>query len=115
MNMRELIARARIPERQVRYLIAGGFMPPPRGGRTYAEYSEEHVTAIKRYTRLRDLGFPPAAIKLLLEAKEGTPIPVVPGITLVVAPDIIGSGKKVGPLVKRIEDLLTELLRDPAK
>jgi DNA-binding transcriptional MerR regulator len=114
MNMRELTARTRIPERQVRYLIAEGFIPSPRGGRTYAEYGEDHVAAIERYTRLRELGFPPAAIKLLLEAKEGAPFPVAPGITLVVAPETIGSGKKVGPLVRRIEGLLTEILKDPA-
>jgi DNA-binding transcriptional MerR regulator len=114
MNMRELTALTGIPERQVRYLIAEGFIPPPRGGRANAEYGEDHVGAIRRYTRLRELGFPPAAIRLLIDAKEGAPFPVAPGITLVVAPNVFGSGKKIGPLVKRIQDLLTELLRNPA-
>ena len=66
MNIRKLTALTDIPERQVRYLIAEGFMPPPRGGRSNAEYGDDHVAAIRRYTRLRELGFPPAAIKLLL-------------------------------------------------
>ena len=37
MNMRELTRRARVTERQVRYLIAEGFIPAPRGGRANAD------------------------------------------------------------------------------
>src|ERR1700722_15878414 len=98
VNIRDLIQLTAIPERQVRYLIAEGFIPPPRGGRSNADYGEDHAAAIRRYSRLRDLGFPPAAIKLLLQAREGAPIPVAPGITLVVDPAVIGSGADVGPL-----------------
>ena len=113
MNIHKLTALTRTPERQIRYLIAEGFMPPPRGGRSNAEYGKEHVTAIRRYTRLRELGFPPAAIKLLLEGREGVPFPVVPGITLVIDPDLLGSGADTGPLVERIETLLRDqLVRD---
>ena len=65
MNIRELTALTGIAERQVRYLIAEGFMPGPRGGRAHAEYDQDHVLTIQRYTRLHDLGFPPSAIKLL--------------------------------------------------
>jgi len=113
MNIHKLTALTRTPERQIRYLIAEGFMPPPRGGRSNAEYGKEHVTAIRRYTRLRELGFPPAAIKLLLEGREGVPFPVVPGITLVIDPDLLGSGADTGPLVERIKTLLEDqLLKD---
>src|SRR5262245_11393177 len=84
MHIRELRARTGEAERQIRYLIAEGFIPPPRGGRANADYGEDHVAAISRYARLRDLGFPPAAIKLLLQAGEGTPFPVAPGVTLVI-------------------------------
>jgi MerR family copper efflux transcriptional regulator len=100
-----------VAERQVRYLIAEGFIPAPRGGRANADYGDEHVEAIGRYTRLRDLGFPPAAIKLLLEAREGAPFPVAPGITLVVEPDLLGSGTDVGPLIEKIATLLSDLMR----
>ena len=113
MNIHKLTSLTRTPERQIRYLIAEGFMPPPRGGRSNAEYDKEHVTAIHRYTRLRELGFPPAAIKLLLEGREGVPFPVVPGITLVIDPDLLGSGADTGPLVERIKTLLEDqLLKD---
>jgi DNA-binding transcriptional MerR regulator len=112
MKMRELTRRARVTERQVRYLIAEGFIPAPRGGRANAEYGDDHVAAIRRYTRLRELGFPPAAIKLLLDAREGAPFVVAPGITLVVDPSLLGSGTRPGPLVERIAKLLTDLLKE---
>src|ERR1700680_4534281 len=106
VNIRDLIRLTAIPERQVRYLIAEGFVPAPRGGRANADYGEDHVEAIRRYSRLRELGFPPAGIKLLLEAREGAPFPVAAGITLVVDLDLIGSGAATGPLLERIENIL---------
>lgn len=114
MHIRELTAATGIPERQVRYLISEGFLPPPRGGRANADYGEDHVAAIKRYTRLRELGFPPAAIKLLLQAREGVPFPVAPGVTLVVAPDLLSSGVSVEPLIKKTAHLLTDILKEPS-
>lgn len=110
--MRELTRLTRVTERQVRYLIAEGFVPSPRGGRTNADYGDDHVAAIRRYNRLRDLGFPPAAIKLLLQAREGAPFTVAPGLTVVVDPELLGSGRPAGPLIERIAKLLTELLKD---
>lgn len=114
MNIRDLTRRTGIAERQVRYLIAEGFVPAPAGGRATAEYGPEHVAAIQRYARLRDLGFPPAAIRLLLEAGTGAPFPVQPGITLVIDPALLGSGAPAGPAVARIQSLLVELLQEPA-
>jgi MerR family copper efflux transcriptional regulator len=111
MKIGELAALTGVAERQIRFLIAESFIPAPRGGRANADYSDEHVEAIGRYTRLRDLGFPPAAIKLLLEAREGAPFPVAPGITLVVEPDLLGSGTDVGPLIEKIATLLSDLMR----
>ena len=112
MNIHELTALTGLPERQVRYLIAEGFMPSPSGGRSNADYGDAHVAAIHRYTRLRELGFPPAAIKLLLDAREGAPFVVAPGITLVIDPALLGTGAAVAPLVERIRHLLTDLLKD---
>ena len=108
-----MTARTGTTERQVRYLITEGFVPSPSGGRANADYGDEHVTAIARYGRLRDLGFPPAAIKLLLQAQEGAPFPVAPGITLVISPDLLGAGTPVEPVVDRVRTLLTDLFREP--
>jgi MerR family transcriptional regulator, copper efflux regulator len=112
MHIRELKACTGIAERQVRYLIAEGFIPPPRGGRANADYGDDHVAGIERYTRLRDLGFPPAAIKLLLQAREGAPFPVAPGITLVVDPMLLASGTPVQPIIKDIQNLLSDLFKE---
>lgn len=114
MNIRELVARTGVAERQVRYLIAEGFVPPPSGGRSNADYGEDHVVAIVRYTRLRDLGFPPAAIKLLLQSREGAPFPVAPGVTLVVDPQLLGSGTPVEPVLDAVRRVLTDLMKEPA-
>lgn len=111
MKIGDLAALTGVAERQVRYLIAEGFIPAPHGGRANADYGDEHVKAIGRYSRLRDLGFPPAAIKLLLEAHEGVPFPVAPGVTIVVDPDVLGSGADVGPLIERIVTVLSDLMR----
>lgn len=113
MNIRALTERTGIAERQVRYLIAEGFIPPPRGGRANADYGDDHVEAIGRYGRLRDLGFPPAAIKLLLQARQGAPFPVVPGVTLVVDPQLLASGTPAGPIAERARQILNDLLKEP--
>jgi DNA-binding transcriptional MerR regulator len=111
MNIRELAAATGIAERQVRYLIAEGFIPPPRGGRATAEYGDDHAAAIRRYQRLRELGFPPAAIRVLLQSGEGAPFPVAPGITLLVDPALLGSGTEAAPLLARLAALLADILR----
>ena len=112
MNIRELVALTGIAERQIRYLIAEGFMSAPHGGRSNADYGDDHVNAIRRYARLRELGFPPAAIKLLLEGGQGAPFAVAPGITLVINPDLLGKVADVTPLLERIATLLTDLLKE---
>ena len=92
MKFPELIQLVGLAPRQVRYLISEKFIPPPTGGRAHASYGQEHVDAIERYKRLKQLGFTPAAIRRLLDAKVGVPFPVAKGVTLVVSPDLIASG-----------------------
>lgn len=112
MHISELTKRTGVTERQVRYMITEGFMPPPRGGRATADYGDDHVAAIRRYGQLKALGFPPAAIKILLKAREGAPFPVADGITLVVAPDIVGSGHDPAPILERLAALLPDILKE---
>lgn len=112
MTLRELTERVGVAPRQVRYMIAEGFVPAPAGGRARASYGEEHVVAIQRYMRLRGLGFTPASIRVLQQAREGVPFTVAPGITLVVDPALIASGEPVEPLSQRIESLLGEVLNE---
>lgn len=112
MNIRELVATSKITERQVRYLISEGFIPPPEGGRANASYGQKHLDAIGRYNRLRDLGFPPSAIKLMLEAKEGIPFPVTPDVTLIIAPGLLQSGADPQPIAAAVQSLLKEILKE---
>ncbi len=110
MNFRELIAEVGVAPRQVRYMIAEGFVPAPTGGRAHASYGEAHVRAICRYKRLRALGFPPGAIRVLQQAKVGVPFPVAPGITLVVDRELIASGVPNEALARQVQARLQEIL-----
>lgn len=114
MKFDELVSVTRTTPRQIRYLIAEGFVPPPAGGKTYATYSQPHITAIRRYDKLRRLGFPPAAIRLLLDAREGIPVPIATGVTLVIAPELIGTGGDVPGIVAKAAQKIKELLSKDA-
>lgn len=112
MHIRELTSATGATERQIRYLITEGFMPPPRGGRANADYGNDHLEAINRYNRLRDLGFPPAAIKLLLETEAGVPFCITPGITVTIAPKLLSvADAEVETIVAQVESGLRQILK----
>ena len=110
MRLRDLIERTGTAERQIRYLISEGFIPPPRGGRANADYGEDHVEAVTRYTRLKELGFPPAAIRLLLGATSGIPFPIAKGVTLVIDPAQLASGADIDPIIHATRNVLSRAL-----
>lgn len=120
MTLTELITRLeeefdlRITPRQVRFLISNELCPRSGGGRKFAEYGEEHLRAIREYLRLKEMGFPPAAIRRLRQAKAGTPLPIADGITLVVERERLASGEPVEPLVEKVREVLTEALAPSA-
>ena len=110
MRLKALIELTGTAERQVRYLISEGFVPPPRGGRANADYGEDHVEAVTRYALLKELGFPPAAIRVLLGATAGIPFPIAKGITLVIDPVQLASGAELEPIIQSTRDVLTRAL-----
>ncbi len=112
MHIRELARLTGTPERQIRYMIAEGFVPPPNGGRAHADYGDDHVTAIRRYTLLRQHGFPPQAIKVLPASGRSVPFPVAPGIVLHVDPQRIGGSLDVEALAHRIHDVLSGVFKE---
>ena len=112
MNLRELTVLTGVVERQIRYLIAEGFVAPPRGGRAHADYGADHVAAIRRYMALRRTGMPPAAIKLLVTSGGSAPFPVAPGIALLIEPRLLGSGQDVDALTERLRAVLEDLFQE---
>ncbi len=112
MNIRELAKLTGTPERQIRYMIAEGFVPPPQGGRAYADYGDGHVAAIRRYLKLRQQGFPPQAIRVLLAGGMTAPFPVHPGITLHVDPDVLSGPVDVDALMERIRKVVVAVFKD---
>jgi MerR family copper efflux transcriptional regulator len=91
VNMTELLAAAgdeRVTPRFVRFLVAEGVIPSPRGGRANADYGDDHVGGIRRYLRLRDLGLSASRVKGIVagSAAGEIPVPIAPGLTLMVDP-----------------------------
>ena len=113
MNIRELAASTGVTPRQIRFLIAEGFVPPPEGGRSTAEYGAEHAAAIDRYMALKATGLPPAAIRILLENEIAAAFPVMPGISLHVDPQLLGGPIDKDLVLKRIQSVLETLVREP--
>jgi DNA-binding transcriptional MerR regulator len=112
VKIRELTELTGITPRQVRYLIAEGLMPSPSGGRATAEYGDGHVSAIRRYQRLRSLGFLPSAIKVLIERGAAIPLAVMPGITLQVDPEVLDRPIDTREVANRVGDVLHNLLEE---
>jgi MerR family copper efflux transcriptional regulator len=117
LKIHELTAQGGITARQVRFLIAKGFVPPPTGATANADYGQEHLAAIRRYQDLHGLGYPPAAIKLLLQTDAAIPIKsfpgvtfkIVPGVTLNVQPSISQKKMDVDRVVEKISRILCDL------
>lgn len=115
MNIRELAAATGVVERQIRFMIAEGFVPPPRGGRARADYGDDHVAAVRRYTELRARGLPPAAIKVLLTEGAAVPFPIAPGLTLMVEPRLIGSGADPRPMLAKLAEVVRTIVEKEPK
>jgi hypothetical protein len=50
---------------------------------------------------------------VLLAAKEGVPFPLADGrITLLISPDLLGSGADPTPYLNQLRDLLDDLLKE---
>ena len=112
MNLRELVALTGVAERQIRYLIAEGFVAAPSGGRAHADYGADHAAAIRRYTALRRTGLLPSAIRVLLSQGGPAPFPVAPGVTLLVEPRLLGGEQDVDALMHRLRAVLVDLVQE---
>lgn len=113
MKLTDLIDRIPgLTPRQVRFLVAEGFVPPPRGGRQHADYGEDHVAAIRQYQELREAGLPPAAIRVVLTSQGGIPLPVAPGITLLVDRAKLDPSVDPAAVATRAAEMLAALLEE---
>ena len=113
MTMQELTKHTGSTARQIRYLIAEGFVPPPTGGRAHAVYGNAHVKAIERYNHLREIGFSPASIRLLLKSETGVSYEVIPGVSLVVNPSLIAEDMPLDEIKAQIQSILEHIFSTP--
>ncbi len=118
MNIRELAEAVGETPRQIRYLIAEGFIPNPDGSRARPDYRQSHVEAIRRYQQLRQ-DYKPAQIRILLEAdaraRDGERILLAPGVTLVITPDLLGPDTRPRAIGDLAEAALEAALKHRAK
>ncbi len=89
MKLPDLCRLTGVSARQVRYLISENIVPPPTGGRAHARYDDRHVQAVRRYQQLKEMGFAPASIRILMEMESGVPMPLLPGVALLVDPGLL--------------------------
>lgn len=109
MDIHTFTALVNETPRQIRFLIAEGFMPPPTGGRARARYGAEHVEAVRRYRWLRER-FSPSQIKVMMTAAvDGLRLPVAPGIDLLLDLSLIGPGLEPARIAERVQELLADL------
>jgi len=95
--------------RQVRFLIAEGFMPPPTGGRSRAQYGHKHVEAVRRYRWLREQ-YSPQQIKLLMTTHgPNLRLPVAPGVELQIDLSLTGASLNAAAVADRVRHLLETL------
>ena len=89
MTIAELAEATNVPPRQIRFMIAEGFVPSATGtGRGADAYGEEHLAKVRRYMTLHGLGMKPAAIKALMEFDEAIPIFQQAGVEVRVDPSV---------------------------
>ena len=113
MNLQELVAETGTTPRQIRFMIAEGCVPAPRGGRANAEYGCDHVAAVQRYRHLREAGFPPAAIRLLLRDNTAVSFNVAPGVDVTVNPDRIAARTDARRIAEQARATIEQLLKEP--
>jgi DNA-binding transcriptional MerR regulator len=114
MNINELVEAVGETPRQIRYLIAEGFVPNPEGSRARPNYQAVHLDAVRRYQRLRQ-NYKPAQIKALLEAerlmRDGKRIALAPGVLLSIDPNALDPGmqpRAVGDLAAATLDAILQ-------
>ncbi len=110
MNLRELAARTGENPRQIRHLIAEGFVPPPDGRTRDASYDGRHVEAIAAYRALRSAGFTPASVhRMLASSRPRLDLALAPGVRLTVDPLAAGMGDEA-PDPLRVSESVREAL-----
>ncbi len=112
MNVRELAEQTNVTIRQIRFLIAEGFVPPPSGTRARPEYDDDHVAAVDRYMVLRQSGLPPSAIRVVMEVKTATELLIVPGIRLKINPEQLKEELNQHFVQERIRILIKSLVKE---
>ena len=103
VTLAEIAEAAGVPPRQIRFMIAEGFVPAATGtGRGADVYGEEHLAKVRRYMTLHGLGMKPSAIKVLMEFDEAIPVFQQAGVEVRVDPSVDPQSIDVDQALKAI-------------
>lgn len=113
MDIRKLAELTGMPVRNVRYLIAEGFIdrPDTNEGAVNAVYGERHLAQLRVYQTLRDAGRSQAEIRTLIAGRDPAEVAreleavvrhVLPGIEMRIVPALVPDGLGRDELVQRI-------------
>jgi len=109
MDIHDFTALVGETPRQIRFLVAEGFIPSPTGGRARAQYGAEHAEAVRRYRWLREQ-YAPQQIKLLMKAHSPMlRLPVAPGVELHIDLSLIGASLDAAAVAGQVRHLLATL------
>ena len=108
MELIEAVNDERVTARFVRFLVAQGVVPAPRGGRANADYGDDHAAGVRRYLQLRDLGLSAVRTKEIVggTAAGGIPVPIGPGLTLIVDPEKLTDRPSPKTIAARIDEAI---------
>lgn len=107
MTLIEFAESLGIAQRQIRFLIAEGILPPAdKTGRSADAYGQEHVVRAQRYLALHRQGMKPASIKVLMAFDEAIPILQSRGIEVRVDPLVEPSSIDVKAVLHEISEAL---------
>ena len=107
MNIKEFLEATGESRRNISFLRAENILPPPSDGRALAQYGSEHLAAIRRYQMLRQKGYRPCQIKLMMSSETSLiRVPVARGINLEISTQMDFGNLDVGSLVQQITGVI---------
>lgn len=107
MTLSEMAAALDVPPRQIRFMIAEGFVPPASTtGRGADAYGDLHLAKARRYMTMHGMGMKPSAIRVLMAFDDALPIFQGPGVELRVDPALDPARLDVAETVRQLEKAL---------
>jgi len=122
VDIKELAHRAAMPSRNVRYLIAEGFVDPPdlEHGKANATYGEQHLEQLRLYQTLRDAGLSQRQIRARIEGRAASEIlaevdevvrQLAPGLEIKMRVSLLPADMNIEEVITRVRGMLEAVMQ----